>query len=92
MTRVLRAFAKSLPCHPFCHPIIIISALPPMRLASLGMIGVAEREALLRCFARRRSEAACGVEVDALEWKPAAALLPRTRRDAARRGATRQKK
>ena len=47
------------------------SALPPMRLASLGVLSVAEREALLRCFARRRSEAARGVEVDALVWMPA---------------------
>ena len=54
--------------------IIIISALPPMRLAGLGVLSVADREALLRCFARRRSAAACGVEVGALVWMPAERL------------------
>ena len=50
-------------------------ACPPTRLASLGVLSVAELEALLRCFARRRNEAACGVEVDALIWMPAEWLV-----------------
>ena len=59
-----------------CARGILDLALPqdaclPTRLASLGVLSVAEREVLLRCFARRRSEAACGIEVDALVWMPA---------------------